>query len=348
MITMVHGYPGGGKSYYCVEYFILPALKSGMHVYSSLAGFDALRAGVIHGIDPSFYHPIEPDAFLPWQDIEHRALYVLDEVQNLYGSSNFKEHPKEREQLKQYLSTHRHRGDSVVAICQEPNTVDKFFRDLTEHFIHVRKKNFLFGQNTTSFLANHRKGGFTRKESILKRENLRYKPEVFICYQSTLVGTAESKTSADNVRVNPLSFLWPVIVVLIMICLALYFYFKDNGKNSPVLQNAGVNRIGVFNGSKVSLTADGWLADSLCVRWLVGSVEVAKSCPDISERSGVLPCLLSSGDSCRIEVRAREVFESRHSESKSEMELSGGGLAGGGAAPPRPTVSAGPGVEPSR
>jgi zona occludens toxin (predicted ATPase) len=344
MITMVHGYPGGGKSYYCVEYFILPALKSGMHVYSSLAGFDALRAGIIHGIDASLYHPIEPDCFLPWDGIDHRALYVLDEVQNLYGSSNFKEHPKEREQLKQYLSTHRHRGDSVVAICQEPNTVDKFFRDLTEHFIHVRKKNFLFGQNTKQFLANHRKGGFTRKEGIIKRENLRYKPEVFICYQSTLIGTTESKTSADNVRVNPLSFLWPFFIVFILLGIAAYFHFKNNKPSTQSSISSVVNQNGVQNVPKVKIAVDGWLADSLCVRWLAGSVEVAKSCPDLSERSGSLPCRLASGDSCFVVVRAREVFTPGDRKQVPKMEPSDSWSTGGSPSAPRPTVSPGVGI----
>ncbi len=347
MITMVHGYPGGGKSYYCVEYFILPALKSGMHVYSSLAGFDALRAGVIHGIDPSLYHPIEPDNFLPWEEITHRALYVLDEVQNLYGSSNFKDHPKEREKLKQYLSTHRHRGDSVVAICQEPNTVDKFFRDLTEHFIHVRKKNFLFGQNTKQFLANHRKGGFAKKDQIIKRENLRYKPEVFICYQSTLVGTSESKTSADNIRVNPLSFLWPIFIVFIMLGLAIYFY-TDKPKTGNQNQNGKSisSQSGVYHAQKVTVQADGWISDSLCVRWLVGSVEVAKSCPDFGERSGVLPCRLSSGDSCFVEVRAREVFGSPNRRQDPEMEPTNGWSSGRSPAAPGATLPPSPGVRP--
>lgn len=351
MITMLYGYPGGGKSYYAVAFYIIAHLKKGKHVYSSLAGFDSLRAGVIHGIDPSLYHPLAPENLTPWLDVPDGAtetLFVLDEVQNLYGSSNFKDHPKQRELLKQYLSTHRHRGDAVVAICQEPTTVDKFFRDLTEHYVELRKLNMMFGEHTNTFSAIHRKGGTSKSNKVIKQETLKYEDSYTICYQSTLPGAEETKTKSDKIKVNPLRYLWPIFVVLALLGISLFFFIKFRHKSdipkpdSFTLASTNHNSNKIGPDVKSNVNADGWNADSLCVHWLYGSAEVAKSCPDIGERSGVLPCRLASGDSCYVDVRAGEVARSSDSKQNSEMEPSGSGYPRRDSTPSRSPMSAGP------
>ncbi len=343
MITMIYGAPGAGKSYYAVEGYIIPALKSGMHVYSSLAGFDAFRAAAIHGIDPTLYHPLAPDQYAPWLDTDARSLFVLDEVQNLYGASNAKEHPGQREELKRYFSTHRHRGDSIVCICQEPTTVDKFIRDLSEHYCHCRKANFFFGANTTTFLVNHRKGGSSSKNEVIRTETKRYRPEYYVCYQSTLPGVEESKTASDQVRLSRLKLFWPLILVVLFIGIALFFYFRKPKENG--VSNGSVPAsIAVGSRPKIIVQADGWLADSLCVAWLSGSVEVARSCPDYGHRSGVVPCLVSGNDSCVVEVRARALARSSDGGSSATVESEGLGHEGGNFANDRPSMSISSGI----
>lgn len=333
MITMLYGYPGGGKSYYAVSNYIIPHMKGGKHVYSSMAGFDALRAGVIHGVDPNLYHSIDPNNFTPWLDLPEgstQSLFVLDEVQNLYGSSNFKDHAKERELLKQYLSTHRHSGDAVLAICQEPSTVDKFFRDLTEHYVELRKLNMIFGQNTKTFSAIHRKGGTGKSNKVIRQETLNYRPEFFICYQSTLPGAAETKTKSDSVRVNPLKVLGPVLIALLFLFggVGVFFYQRrDKSKSENIVEPSSSSKPLIKNGgsnvSKISISANGWIADSMCVNWLTDAVQVARSCPDFGYRSGSLPCVSAFGDSCLVEVLAHQMAGSGDRLQGAEMEFQG-------------------------
>lgn len=337
MITMIYGAPGAGKSYYAVEGYIIPALKSKMHVYSSLAGFDAFRAAAIHGIDPTLYHPLGPLQYAPWLETDSRSLFVLDEVQNLYGSSNAKEHPAQREELKRYFSTHRHRGDSIVCICQEPSTVDKFVRDLTEHFCHCRKANFFFGDNTSTFIVNHRKGGPSSKNEVIRTETKRYKAEFYVCYQSTLPGVEESKTASDKVKISRLKLFWPLGFVFLFVGIAVYLHFRDRGDNN-VSTSGSVAGPSFPAGSlvprpKILVKADGWSADSLCVSWLSGAVEVARSCPDIGYRSGVLSCLVAGSDSCVVEVRARALVGPRDGLEGSAVVTPSDGDTGGASAP---------------
>lgn len=323
MITMLYGYPGGGKSYYAVSEFIVSAMRKGMPVYSSLAGFNPFIAATIHGVDATLYHQISPEDFTPWVGVEQSSLFVFDEVQNLYGSSNHKEHANERELLKKFLSMHRHSGHAVVAICQEPSTVDKFFRDLTEHFVELRKMNMVFGQNTNTFSAIHRKGGTGKSNKPIKQETKKYLDIYTILYQSTIPGTDEAKTKSDTVRVNPLKILGPALLTLLVFCGGLgTFLYQRHQKN----KTAEIKQMVAMNDTrrpKVVASADGWIADSLCVRWLSGSVEVAKSCPDLGERSGDLLCRVSSGDSCRVTVRAGELYGPPDRFPGSEMEPQG-------------------------
>lgn len=358
MITMLYGYPGGGKSYYAVSQYIIPHMAKGKHVYSSLAGFDSLRAGVIHGVDPKYYHPISPENFTPWMDVDEtqtESLYVLDEVQNLYGSSNFKTHEKERELLKKYLSTHRHKGDAVIAICQEPATVDKFFRDLTEHYIQLRKLNMLFGENTNTFSAIHKKGGTGKSNKVLKQETLKYEDKYTICYQSTIPGAEETKTKSDQVRINPLKIFWPLLVAFAFLCIGIGMWFWN--KNRTKNQNVNVPGIststpggapgagGVNHVPKIAIEADGWMADSNCVFWLRGAAMVARSCPDLGERFGHLSCRVASGgDSCTVHVQSGALAGSVDGRQAATLEPAGSGLEGGGSSAPRSSLSLGSGL----
>lgn len=349
MITMLHGYPGGGKSYYAVSQYIIPHMKKRRHVYSSLAGFDALRAGVIHGVDPIYYHPISPENFTPWLDIDEtqtESLFVLDEVQNLYGASNFKDHGKERELLKKYLSMHRHRGDAVVAICQEPTTVDKFFRDLTEHYIELRKLNMIFGENANTFSAIHKKGGTGKSNKVLKQETLQYKDEFTICYQSTMPGAEETKTKSDKVRVHPLKIFWPIIAAFLFLLVGAGLYLWNRNKTKPVnppppgVGQTMKQETGITHVPKISIEADGWMADSNCVFWLKGASLVARSCPDLGERFGRLECRVTSGgDSCTVHVEPGALVGQADGGQKSALEFEGTRTSGRGPTAPSSPLS---------
>lgn len=336
MITMLFGYPGGGKSYTAVAEFIIPSMKKGMHVYSSLAGFNPFIAGSLHGVDPTLYHQISPDDFLPWEtyDVQAGALFVFDEVQNLYGASNHKDHLAEREKLKRFLSMHRHAGHAVVAICQEPSTVDKFFRDLTEHFTECRKMNMVFGEKTKTYSMIHRKGGTGKSNKPIKQETKQYKDVYTVCYQSTIPGVDESQTKSDTIRINPLKILGPAILTLLILIASVGIFLYQRKEKNENQESSNMVNVQAVAGKYSTVEANGWLSDSLCVRWLWGSVEVAQSCPDLSVRSGRIRCRDNGGDSCLVVLRSGEMVGTDDSRQAPAMEPQGRRVEGG--SPPAP------------
>lgn len=317
MVTLLYGYQGSGKSYHSLAAYIIPWLQAGNHVYTNLSGLNAFLISEIHTtkaqrakgerIEITQIHLIsESDIFGFWALAqEPNALFVIDEVQNIYGSSNFRENTQTgfREGLKTYVSLHRKRGDSVLFICQEPGMVDSVIRDLSEHWIHTKKLNFIFGGKTKQYVVNHRKGG--KKGELIKSQKLSYDPKVFVCYDSTIPGIDESATVSDGVSHSWLSMFWPLILAGVLLLAGLsYFIFH---KKTPVSSSVGVNHASSVSSGLPPrvVSADGWINDSLCVHWLRGVSEVAVSCPDAGRRSGRLLCLSGSGvqdSSCIVEV----------------------------------------------
>ena len=357
MVTLLYGYQGSGKSYHALSDYIIPALRKGQHVYTNISGIDPFLIAQIHSdkkvkIDPSFFHVIpneETDengvvtrpilAF--WSlAIDKRALFVLDEIQNIYGSSNFRENQNSgyREGLKAYVALSRHRGDSVVFICQEPMMVDSVIRDLCEHWVHVRKLNFIFGSNTKKYICNHRKGG--PKGELIKTQNCSYDPKVYVCYDSTDPGVTESETASDSVKFNLLKMFWWVpLVVIAFIAIFVFFHHTSqslakpkDSKNESSKENTPPPRI---------VSADGWLLDedSSCITWLRGSSPVAKSCPDLGFRSGRIPCAAGVTASCYVDVLAGSLPRTSPGSDSDMVGSSGGRAAQRPATPSKSTLS---------
>jgi len=309
MVTLLYGYQGSGKSYHALSEYIIPAMKKGMHVFTNLEGIDPFLVSQLHStkdckIDPSLLHAIpkevvdengvisEPIYYFWSLAIGNNTLFVIDEVQNYYGSSNFRENQNSglREGLKKYIALSRHRGDSVVFICQEPMMVDSVVRDLCEHWVHVRKLNFLFGGKTKQYICNHRKGG--PKGELIKTQHCKYDPRVFVCYNSTDPGVMESETASDAVRFSYVKLLWWVPLVIIAFIAILVFFHHlthkgiDDAKKTPISDSLSSGK----NPPRI-VSADGWFQDdSLCIEWLKGASPVARSCPDPGARAGRLPC----------------------------------------------------------
>lgn len=336
MVTLLYGYQGSGKSYHALAEYIIPWLQAGNHVYTNLTGLDPLLIYQLHSkkdkaINFTQIHQLdENQVFSFWAYAEEpNALFVIDEVQNVYGSSNFRENSQTgfREGLKQYVSLHRKRGDSVLFICQEPAMVDSVIRDLSEHWVHTKKLNFLWGGKTSQYVVNHRKGG--KKGELIKSQRYSYRPKVFVCYNSTLPGVEESATVSDGISHSKLGILWAPGLALILI-IGSVSYFAFSKKKTPILPSGVPNVTSSIPPRLVN--ADGWINDSLCVHWLSGVAEVAISCPDPGRRSGRFQCLGSSGvqdSSCLVEVLATPLAGASEGNSFDSLESASFGPPGG-------------------
>jgi hypothetical protein len=136
--------------------------------------------------------------------------------------------------------------------------VAKFIRDLSEHWSHVRKANFMFGANTTTYIVNHRKGG--RKGKPLASNTYKYDMKACACYSSTRDGGKETKTASDSVTTSWFKILWPIPVVLTMIGMGVYM-FKKSSSQSPTL-NAN-KASSPANKTIVAFDSDSWVCDAL-------------------------------------------------------------------------------------
>lgn len=124
MITLITGVPGAGKTLYCVDEILTPAVESGRVVY-------------VDGIpDLLLEHQVSPDP-LQWPDwAPDGALIVIDECQRIWRPEAASRAP--HESIAQ-LETHRHRGLDFVILTQHPNLIHSNVRRLVGRHIHLRR-----------------------------------------------------------------------------------------------------------------------------------------------------------------------------------------------------------------
>lgn len=274
MITMMYGFPGAGKSAHAVKYFIIEQLKAGQHVYTNISGIDPVLIQCLYNIDITLLHILTRDELTYFwrltqvdkesgthssiENVEHGSIFVIDEIQLVYGTGMHKGNTALIEEARTYATTHRHRRDSVIFLTVDPDQVAKFARDICEHWSHVRKANFLFGANTTTYIVNHRKGG--RKGKALSSETYKLDFKACSCYRSTRDGKTEIKTQSDKVTTSWFKILWPIPVVLTMIGMGIYMFKKS----TPTPENKTTNaQQKPGNTNFVAFDSDNWICDAL-------------------------------------------------------------------------------------
>lgn len=294
---MMYGYPGSGKSAHLVRYFIIPQLLKREHVYTNIAGlnpfliqefFGHLATKDVNGNIPpiaQYLHLLQEHEIATFwrktmvdpedssqsgiESTTHRALFIIDEVQNYLGTGLYKNQVDLKNELKLYVTKHRHRGDEVVFACQDPKMVDGQVVSLSEHWSHVRKANFLFGANTKTYIVNHRKGG--RTGPILSQETHQYDLKACYCYNSTRQGVAEGFSASHSVRVSYLKLFWPFLFIAGLVALAGWLYWRSHHR-APV---SGVTAAAFDSSGKVAHDADMWVCNGVGCDWYDGGKYVS-------------------------------------------------------------------------
>lgn len=349
MIIGVFGDPRAGKSLHVVEHFLIDALKNNIHVFCNIEGVNVYAIQQLYGtpekpIRTELYHPISPYCWDAWtieEELDERRMIILDEVQNLYSTEVFKTHPERRRELQKYLTTHGHRGDSVVWICPNPDQVDANFRRLCEHWLYVRKLNFLpkmLGGGTNKYVVLQNKQ-YTRKGPFMKRTQYTYNPLTQLCYRSRDVGREEIKTDADEVSASALKIIWPILLAVLCAILAIGYYVKEHyfhkkETTAQTVQNTGKQNDNATNPS-AEIEANGWIVDedSICVDWLQNASRVASTCPVPSRFGGRTPATYPNGQNVVVFVKAGASVGPANVGTGTGVESPGTGTANGSSAP---------------
>lgn len=338
MISAVWGDPRAGKSNHVMAQYVIKALQSGIPVYCNIEGVNPFIISQLYDkeghpgvpVDPSLYHAIPADCWNPWDldpDDDRPRMIVLDEVQNLYNAELFRSDPGRRIKLQRYLTTHGHRGDAVVWLCPHPEQVDQNCRRLAEHWLWVRKLNFLpkivgGGSNRYTVLQSK---GYQTKGHFLQRTNYAYDPRVQLCYRSRDVGREEIKTESDKSHASAAKLLWPIVLVLFVLFLAVG-YKVYQARQAKEIINGGSKRTSQIlqpgaPAYQASVQADGWYVqeDSICVDWLASGVVVAFTCPVPKVFGGKISASTSDGRKTEI-VLVDKVSGSGTRGSKDKLE----------------------------
>jgi len=282
MIGCVFGPIRSGKTYHTVKTFIIPLLQGGDTVVTNIAGVDKAALSAIWKVNVSNLHIIEDaDVFGFWRFAENRkrVIFVIDEIQNFYGSSNYRQNKDSREELKIFLTKCGHDGHSVVYICQVPEMVHTDILRLTETFIQCAKLNFIKFLPSNRYTWIARKSYKTKGTTVLEQGINVYDPKVYVCYQSTSPGVIETKTKFDNLGFVP----WKVIVPILLLIVMLVVYKLVFAPKAPVPLSASPsssndprNPRGSMLDSRSGIdskhvdTVDGWYSYDGEIYWLSG------------------------------------------------------------------------------
>lgn len=358
MISAVWGDPRAGKSNHVMAQYVIRALQTGIPVYCNIEGVNPFIISQLYDkdgqpgtpIDPSLYHAIPADCWDPWTldpDDDRPRMIVLDEVQNLYNADLFRSDPGRRLKLQKYLTTHGHRGDAVVWLCPHPEQVDANCRRLAEHWLWVRKLNFLpkiVGGGGNRYTVMQSKG-YQTKGHFLQRTNYTYDPRVQLCYRSRDVGREEIKTESDNVHASSFKLLWPILLVFLLLAMAVAYKLYQahqingivNGSSKTAKKIVGASGESVYQ----PIQADGWYVqeDSICVDWLAGGVPVGVTCPIPKVFAGKISASTSDGRNVEINL-VSQVSESRDSRQKDKLESPFSGDSKSSASTPGSTLPA--------
>lgn len=296
MIGCVFGPIRAGKTYHTVATFVIPMLQSGHTVVTNISGIDKMALSALWKIDvTNLIHIDDEDVFGFWRIAEtrKRVVFIIDEIQNFYGSSNYRQNKDSREELKVFLTKCGHDGHSVVYICQVPEMVHTDILRLTETFIQCAKINFIKFLPSNRYTWIARKSYKTKGSTVLEQGIVTYNPKVYVCYQSTTPGVTETKTKFDQMGYIP----WRVIIPILILIIGLIFYKTFFAPKPPVSMerpgNNGSNNVlqnlkGGSNEQRITLdTVDGWMADGKDVAWLRGVAIVSYSPDTMRYRTGL-------------------------------------------------------------
>lgn len=296
MIGCVFGPIRAGKTYHTVATFVIPMLQSGHTVVTNISGIDKMALSALWKIDvTNLIHIEDEEVFGFWRIAEtrKRVVFIIDEIQNFYGSSNYRQNKDSREELKVFLTKCGHDGHSVVYICQVPEMVHTDILRLTETFIQCAKINFIKFLPSNRYTWIARKSYKTKGSTVLEQGIVTYNPKVYVCYQSTTPGVTETKTKFDQMGYVPWRIIVPIIILLLMLIVYKTFFAPkppvsiERQGTSSSSQNGNGRKDSHDNQRIVYDTVDGWFADGKDVAWLRGVAIVSYSPDTIRYRTGL-------------------------------------------------------------
>jgi len=289
MITCIFGHIGAGKSYHAVSEYLLPGIKDPniKRIVTNISGIRTETIRAIWGLDCSKVQVVSEEqvwGFWRLADTE-RTLFIIDEIQNFYGSSNYRQNKDSREELKIFFTKCRHDGHSVIYICQVPEMVHTDILRLTESFVQCAKLNFIKFLPSNRYTWIARKTYKTKGSTTLSQGIITYDPKVYVCYESTRPGVTETNTKSDKFGFIPWRVIIPILLLIVGIFLFRAFFVKSPPppKGQPV-SSPGVQ--GNTNPAQID-TVDGWYSDGKRIHWLKGPTVFAMS-SDSSRRWGVI------------------------------------------------------------
>jgi hypothetical protein len=194
MITLFTGRPGSGKSYRVV--FELKKLSQKYLIFHNIRGLkhDKFVGAELRQID-DFIQSKEIDikTFLSLEYQEElckaikdqydlRVLIVLDECYQFVGIDS---PPDQKRGVQKWLAQHRHLGQDVFLICQNPDQLYRPIRGLLFERVHAKK-----GKLLSFFLYDHFEG-FQK----IGTSKLPARQEIFDLYSSFQIAARKIKTS---------------------------------------------------------------------------------------------------------------------------------------------------------
>lgn len=221
MITLYTGRPGSGKSFRVVselkrlsqKYFIfhnIRGLKHEKFPSSQLRQIDQFLKD--QDITLSVFLSLEYQESLCKRihsEYDLRVLIVLDECYQFVGTTNTDQ--LKRADVQTWLAQHRHLGQDIFLICQNPDQLYRPIRGLLFERIHAKK-----GKLLNFFLYDHYEG-----PQKIGSSKISARKDVFDCYSSFQINSAKVKTSKK--------LYYMIAACVLSICLCAWGFWSITG-----------------------------------------------------------------------------------------------------------------------
>lgn len=155
MIIYHEGLPRSGKSYECMVFHVIPALKAGRVVYARVDGLDYEKIAELAGItlercQELLIHIPEDDVPTIYDVVtQNDALVIIDELQNYW--------PKGRAALPdpvmKFIAEHGHKGLDIVIMGQDMTDIHGAWIKRTERKLMFLKLTAIGQENRYSWTA---------------------------------------------------------------------------------------------------------------------------------------------------------------------------------------------------
>lgn len=240
MINGLSGRPGSGKSYEAVVRHILPALQAGRKVvtniplnidwFCNVIGHECRDLivqieGGFHNYGGKRYFS-EAEHFLryaDWRNEKNQGVFFVVDECHLCMPKLTKEVSTQQE-LKEYMSMHRHYGHDILLLSQNFRKVDTDIRDMIQNCYFTIKKSFL-GQDD-KYILKVAEGVSRNIVAVHERD---YEKKFFPAYQSHTksVGSVQEATTPDVKIWWKNKFIYGGAVCAVLFVMSLMNFFSQ-------------------------------------------------------------------------------------------------------------------------